>query len=61
MGRLVSRLHDEVAGLEGHRDAVDVPIERLRASYESFTAELIVDEELAAEHRAADNPSSVAG
>ena len=61
MGRLVSQLHDEIARLEDDRDAVDAPIQRLRTIYESFTGELTVDEDLAAEYRAADNPSSVTG
>lgn len=61
MGRLVSQLHDEIARLEGDRDAVDARIRRLRGIYESFIAELTVDEDLAAEYSAADNPSSAAG
>jgi hypothetical protein len=61
MGRLVSQLHDEIARLEGDGDAVDARIQRLRTVYESFTADLTVDEDLAAEHRAADNLSSVTG
>jgi uncharacterized protein YhaN len=61
MERLVAQLHDEIARLEGDRDAVDARIRRLRTICESFTAELSVDEDLAAEFSAADNPSTVAG
>jgi hypothetical protein len=61
MQRLASQLHDEIARLEGDRDAVDARIERLRNIYERFIAELTVDEDVAADYSAADNPSSIAG
>jgi hypothetical protein len=61
MQRLAAQLYDEIARLEGDRDAVDARIQRLRTIYHSFVAELTVDEDLAAEYSAADNPSSVAG
>jgi hypothetical protein len=61
MERLASQLHDEIARLEGDRDAVDVRIQRLRTVYDHFVAELAVDDELIAEYSAADNPSTVAG
>ena len=61
MGRLASQLHDEIVRLEGDRDAVDIRIQRLRMVYDRFIAELTVDEDLATEYSAADNPSSAAG
>lgn len=61
MQRLVSQLHDEIARLEGDRDALDSRIQRLRTVYDNFVAELSVDDELVAEYDAADNPSTVAG
>ena len=41
--------------------AVDVRIQRLRTIYERLTAELPVDEDVAAQYSAADHPSAVAG
>jgi hypothetical protein len=61
MERLVSQLHDEIARLEGDRDAVDVRIQRLRTVYDHFVAELVVDDDLVAEYSAAENSSPVAG
>jgi hypothetical protein len=61
MQRLVSQLHDEIARLEGDRDALDARIQRLRTICDGLTAELNVDENLAAEYRAADDPSAAAG
>ena len=61
MGRLVSQLPDEITRLEDDRDAVEARIQRLCTIYENFAAELTVDEDPAAEYRAADNPSSVTG
>ena len=61
MQRLISQLHDEIARLEGDRDAVDSRIQRLRTVYDNFVAELSVDDELVAEYGAADSPSTVAG
>jgi hypothetical protein len=48
MGRLAAQLHDEIARLEGARDAVTARIHRLRSVYDHFAAELAVDENLAA-------------
>ena len=61
MQRLLSQLHDEIARLEGDRDAVDSRIQRLRTVYDNFVAELSVDDELVAEYGAAENSSTVAG
>jgi hypothetical protein len=61
MGCLVSRLHDEIARLEGDRDTADARIQPLRTFDDGCTAELTVDEDLAAKYRAADNPSWVPG
>jgi hypothetical protein len=61
MQRLVSQLHDEIARLEGDRDALDARIQRLRTICDSFAAELTVDEELAAEYSMGEDPSPVAG
>lgn len=61
MARLAAQLHEEIVRLEGDRDAVDIRIQRLRSVYDRFVAELTVDEDLAAEYGAADNPSSATG
>ena len=61
MQRIVAQLNDEIVRLEGDRDAVDVRIQRLRTIYERLTAELPVDEDVAAQYSAADHPSAVAG
>lgn len=61
MQRLISQLSDEIARLEGDRDAVDARIRRLRAICDSFTAELTVDENLTAEYSAAEDSSPAAG
>jgi hypothetical protein len=61
MVRLVCQLYDEITRLKADRDAIDARIRRLRTIHDSFTAELTVDEDLADEYSAADNPSSVAG
>jgi hypothetical protein len=61
MQRLVSRLHDEIARLEGDRDALDARIQRLRVICDSFTAELTFDESLAAEYSTAEDPTPVPG
>ena len=59
--RLVSQLRDEIARLEGDRDAIDQRVTRLRTLRDRFAAELDVDEDLLAEYAAAEAPSAVAG
>ncbi|HUO40148.1 MAG TPA: hypothetical protein VMU34_20905 [Mycobacterium sp.] len=51
--RRVCRLRGEIAWAEGDPDAVDARIRSLTTIYDSFTAELTVDEDLAAEFREA--------
>jgi hypothetical protein len=48
MSRLAAQLHDEIARLEGDRDAVTARIHRLRSVYDHFIAELAVDDNLTA-------------
>lgn len=59
--RLVSQFRDEIARLEGERDAIDQRVTRLRTLCDRFVAELDVDEGLVAEYAAAGEPSAVAG
>lgn len=61
MHRLVAQLHDEIARLEGDRDTLDARIQRLRTIYGSFTTELTIDEDVAAEYRRGEDPSPIAG
>jgi hypothetical protein len=61
MQRLAAQLHDEIARLEGDRDALDVRITRLRTVYDHFIAELADDEHLLAQYGLIDPPTSAAG
>jgi hypothetical protein len=61
MQRLAAQLHDEIARLEGDRDAVDVRITRLRTVCDHFVAELAADEDLLAQYGLTDQPTTAAG
>jgi hypothetical protein len=61
MQRLAAQLHDEIARLEGDRDALDVRITRLRTVYDNFMDELSVNEDLLAQYGLSDPPTSAAG
>ena len=50
MQRLAAQLHDEIARLEGDRDALDVRIARLRTVHDNFMDELSVNEDLLAQY-----------
>jgi hypothetical protein len=61
MQRLAAQLHDEIARLEGDRDAVDVRITRLRTVCDHFVAEIADDEDLLAQYGLTDPPTTAAG
>jgi hypothetical protein len=50
LDRLTAELAEEIARLEGDRDAVTVRIQRLRTVHDHLVAELTVDEELLADY-----------
>jgi hypothetical protein len=52
--RLVSRFRDEIARLEGDRDAIEQRLARMRTLCERFAAELDIDDELVKDYAAAD-------